>query len=146
MDCTSRIISNGRAGNKSATVTFASTSGSVCVTESNICGTSSAYCLAVTVTTCYVPGTITFSYTELYRSLDCALGVTSLTVACYGAQGGSGGNATLYNPCGLGGEIQSTLTVVPASTLNVYVGGAGGNENSYRWRNSRLEWRRNRRK
>ncbi len=55
-------------------------------------------------------------------------GVTSLTVKLWGAGGGGGGGGT-NQPGGAGGGggfIQSTISVTPGETLNMYVGGGGG--------------------
>lgn len=69
----------------------------------------------------------TFNYTGGVQTYTVPVGVTSITVDAYGAQGGN--NA--LSAGGLGGYIKSTLTVTPGSVLNIYVGGAGiqGNSN-----------------
>ncbi len=64
-------------------------------------------------------GIQTFSYTGGTQSFTVPIGVTSITVDAYGAQGGSGG--------GLGGRVQATLVVTPGQALQVRVGGQGGN-------------------
>lgn len=55
-------------------------------------------------------------------------GVTSLTIECYGAQGGSGATGGIGAPGGAGGlgaYATGTLAVSPGDILNVFVGGAG---------------------
>jgi len=72
--------------------------------------------------------TLTFNYTGSQQTWIVPGGVTSVTIDLAGSQGGSGGNGTLWNPGGLGGRVQGTLTVVPGNVLYINVGGAGGNE------------------
>ena len=79
-------------------------------------------------TTYYAQGrteetTVTFNYTGSPQTFIVPDGVTSIEVDASGARGGThyfGGTA-------LGGRVQSTLQVSPGQTLNIYVGGAGGN-------------------
>ena len=107
-------ITSGQ-GTTAITVSFGSTSGNVCVTASNDCGTSSASCTAVTVTAC-PPGSQVFAYTGAVQTFTVPACVTSITVTALGAQGG--GTAG-----GLGGRAIATIVVTPGETLNVYVGG-----------------------
>jgi len=114
-------------GTTSITVTFGATSGDVCVTASNTCGTSASSCLAVTVTGCYVPGSLVFSYTGGQQTWTVPCGVTSITVDVKGAAGGTvvGGSGTSIG--GQGGRIQGTIAVTPGNTIYVNVGEMGGN-------------------
>src|ERR1035437_9117659 len=62
----------------------------------------------------------TFSYTGGSQSFVVPTGVTSLTVECWGAQGGAG-----ISTAGLGGYLKSTQTVTPGETLDIEVGRSG---------------------
>jgi hypothetical protein len=64
-------------------------------------------------------GTVTFNYTGAVQTWTVPTGVTSITVDAYGAQGGSYASFT----GGLGGRVQTTLTVTPGSVLRIVVGG-----------------------
>lgn len=61
----------------------------------------------------------TFSFTGSVQSYTVPVGVTSLDIECWGAQG-AGGNG------GLGGYVKGTMTVTPGQVLNIYVGGQNG--------------------
>jgi hypothetical protein len=67
----------------------------------------------------------TFNYTGSVQTYTVPVGVTSITVDVYGAQGGFGYNVPAVTP-GLGGRVQATLAVTPNEVLNIYVGGQGG--------------------
>ncbi len=71
-------------------------------------------------------GVFTFNYTGGAQTWLVPGGVTSITVDLAGAQGGNGQTGTGGN----GGRLQSTLSVTSGQTLNIYVGGAGGNSNN----------------
>ncbi len=60
-------------------------------------------------------------------------GVTEITVKAWGAGGGGGGAGSSGNggSGGGGGYAQSTLSVTPGETLNIYVGGGGGGGTVY---------------
>ena len=65
----------------------------------------------------------TFTYTGAVQNWTVPVGVTSIQVECYGAQGGeSQGGTGLY---GKGGMAAATVPVTPGSTVYVYVGGKG---------------------
>lgn len=66
----------------------------------------------------------TFNYTGSVQTYVVPAGITSITIECYGAQGGHGGPSTT-GLGGLGGYAVGELTVTPGQTLNVYVGGQG---------------------
>ena len=72
-------------------------------------------------------GTRTFFYTGAVQTYSVPAGVTLITVTAAGAQGGQSGIATNISSHvpGYGGEIMSTVSVTPLTTLYVYVGGAG---------------------
>jgi hypothetical protein len=53
------------------------------------------------------------------------VGVTSITVDVYGAQGGLGYNVPNVG-AGQGGRVQATVAVTPGEVLNIFVGGQGG--------------------
>ena len=67
-----------------------------------------------------------------YYTWTCPVGVTSVTVSCYGG-GGAGTRAAGNNqPAGGGGGgafAQSTITVVPGQVYNIYVGSGGASGN-----------------
>jgi len=65
--------------------------------------------------------TATFSYTGTYQTFTVPTDVTTLTIAAYGAQGGS----TEYSTGGYGGQMSSTIKVTSGQTLYVYIGGQG---------------------
>ncbi len=69
-------------------------------------------------------GTVPFEFTGGEQMWVVPNGVTSVDVDARGAQGG-GGN-TPADAGGLGGRVQTTLTVTPGETLYIYVGGKGG--------------------
>ena len=65
--------------------------------------------------------TCSFSFTGAAQSFTVPLGVNSITVAAFGAQGGGSGGAA-----GLGGEAQAVFAVSPGAAVEVLVGGQGG--------------------
>jgi hypothetical protein len=68
------------------------------------------------------PFTQTFNFTGAPQTFVVPVGVTSLTVDVFGAQGGSNG--------GGGGRVQATIAVIPGETLAIYVGGQGANSST----------------
>ncbi|GAA4355356.1 hypothetical protein GCM10023185_18110 [Hymenobacter saemangeumensis] len=70
----------------------------------------------------YQGPTVTFNFTGGVQTYTVPAGVTQLSVAARGAQGGSNGGG-YYG--GSGALVQATLTVTPGETLSLYVGGAG---------------------
>ena len=70
----------------------------------------------------------TFDYTGAVQTFVVPAGVTEVVVDCIAASGGDsdgpGGTGAPHEP-GLGGRVETTLTVTPGSTLNIYVGGVG---------------------
>ncbi|NCY26838.1 MAG: hypothetical protein EBX37_19015, partial [Alphaproteobacteria bacterium] len=87
-----------------------------------------------------ISGTNTFNFTGSVQTWTVPSGVTSITVD---ARGASGGNITNYGNAGRGGRLQTTLSVTPGQTLNIYVGGTtttitggyngGGNASNATW-------------
>lgn len=77
-----------------------------------------AYVAAATVTT--------LAYTGSSQNYVVPAGVTSVTVDVIGAAGGTGPVSHGATAGGKGLRVQTTLTVTPAETLTVSVGGAGG--------------------
>lgn len=67
--------------------------------------------------------TVTYNFSGGVQTFTIPLGVTSLNITMAGASGAtptpSGGNG------GEGGVVQGTLSVIPGTILNLYVGGAG---------------------
>ncbi|MBK9190431.1 MAG: T9SS type A sorting domain-containing protein [Crocinitomicaceae bacterium] len=72
--------------------------------------------------------TTVFNYTGAMQTYVVPAGVTEISVDVIAAGGGlsMGSGGGTQNP-GNGGRIQADLTVVPGTTLNIYVGGAGTN-------------------
>lgn len=68
-------------------------------------------------------GTTTLVFTGSVQTIIVPPGVTQLTVAAAGAQGGTNGQGVLG---GLGGSAAGILTVTPGDVLNIYVGGSNG--------------------
>ena len=66
--------------------------------------------------------TTTFAYTGAVQDFVVPAGITSVDIECWGAQGTSGG----FHIGGKGGYAKATVTVTPAETLKVYVGGSAG--------------------
>ena len=71
-------------------------------------------------------GTATFNYTGAMQTFTVPAGVTSLVVDAKGGKGGNGSTGTGGN----GARVQTTISVSGGSTLNIFVGGAGGNLNN----------------
>ena len=66
-----------------------------------------------------------FNYTGSYQAFKVPVGVTSITVTAYGAQGGTCTIGCGSRNGGLGGSIQAVVSVTPGQVLFVYVGGMG---------------------
>ncbi len=84
----------------------------------------SASALAVLPSNCSQSGqtvTCTYAYTGAEQTLAVPLGVTSVNIAAVGAPGGS-----YLAPPSAGGTASAHVSVLPASTLYVEVGGVGG--------------------
>jgi len=69
--------------------------------------------------------TTTFNYTGAMQTYVVPVGITELSIDMYGAKGGDGGLGTKIG--GFGGRVQTTITVIPGQTLNIFVGGLGQN-------------------
>ena len=114
------------------TVSFGNNpAGSITVSATNICGTSSQSTLVLTQS--FVCSPYTYTYTGNEQTFTVPAGITSVTIAAYGAQGsGQYGNGAL------GGMATGTITATPGQLLYVFVGGqngyngggAGGNGNT----------------
>jgi len=93
------------------------------VTDQIGCSDSSTQ--SITVTNCPAPGQnqVTFNYTGGQQSWTVpATCVNSVTLECWGAQGGSSNSTG-----GAGGYAKGNLAVTPGQVLYLYVGGQGGN-------------------
>jgi PKD repeat protein len=107
-------------------VTYSSTgvnSVKLVVTDLNGCTDSSTQ--SITVTNCPAPGQnqVAFNYTGGQQSWTVpATCVSSVTLECWGAQGGSS-----ISTGGAGGYAKGDLAVTPGQVLYLYVGGQGGN-------------------
>jgi hypothetical protein len=74
------------------------------------------------------PVTQNFNFTGGMQTFTVPAGVTSINIAAFGAQGGSGalgGNSVLGGTGGLGASASGTLAVTPGQVLNIFVGGSG---------------------
>ena len=74
----------------------------------------------------YDLGSVDFAYTGAMQTYTVPAGAVAIEVDMFGAAGGAGGAATA-GAAGLGGRVRGFLPVTPGETLNIYVGGAGGN-------------------
>ncbi len=70
----------------------------------------------------YQNPTVTFNYTGNVQPYIVPQNVFAITVDATGAAGGN----TFFGAGGKGGRVQTTLTVTPGETLNIYVGRSGG--------------------
>jgi hypothetical protein len=68
----------------------------------------------------------TITYTGAAQSWTVPEGVTQATFDVYGAQGGSSSSSLGVRAGGLGGKASATIGVTPGDTLQVNVGGRGG--------------------
>ncbi len=106
-------------------------------TNGNLVGTSitgAPFTVTPTTTTTYyaqsqlVDYQQIFNYTGSLQTFTVPAGVTELQIDAYGAQGG---NTYSTNGPGLGGQVQTTLSVTPGQVLNIYVGGVGQSYSGY---------------
>ena len=114
----------GRSGNGIAVITFLYTA-SISQTANILCNGSSTGALLATVNGgSDVAATTTFNYTGAMQTFTVPVGITSITLEAWGAQGGiaTTGNG---NVGGLGGYSKGNLVVTPGQILNIYVGGKG---------------------
>jgi hypothetical protein len=73
------------------------------------------------------PTTQQFDFTGAAQQFTVPANVCQITVDAHGAQGGAGGpNDAPEGDGALGGRATTALSVTPGETLQVYVGGAGG--------------------
>jgi hypothetical protein len=93
----------------SITVNWGTTSGNICVTATNGCGTSAASCKAITVFATPSGNNQAFSYTGVVQTFTIPPGITSILVIANGAAGGSN------NKSGTGGNIVGNVTVTAAT-------------------------------
>jgi hypothetical protein len=72
-------------------------------------------------------GSATFSFTGAVQSFTVPEGVTAITIDAFGAEGGDGvANNFGFGNGGLGGRAKADVAVTPGETLDVIVGGHGG--------------------
>jgi hypothetical protein len=79
-------------------------------------------------TAMFAQSTDSLNYTGGMQTWTVPCGVTSITVTCYGAEGGDGAQGDNTSTGGLGGfgsMSSGVLAVTPGDVLNIYVGGAG---------------------
>jgi hypothetical protein len=79
-----------------------------------------------TVPTVVANPAVSFAYTGAVQVYTVPLGVTSLLVDAYGAQGGGSQPRSTTVAGANGARVQATLAVTPGQRLFIYVGGAGG--------------------
>ncbi len=119
-------------GTTSVTITFSGTAATmnICVTASNVCGTSAPSCLSVTSTTC-AHGTVpTFTYSNSVQTWTIPACVTQITITAVGGAGGYGQYTATPVAGGNGATIIGVVTVTGGHTLNIVTGGVGGGDNS----------------
>jgi hypothetical protein len=104
----------------------------VSLTASDALGCASTFTDSVVVSNCAPSSSQTFSYTGGMQQFVVPACVTQLSVTLNGAQGGDASgtvsgwaNGTVNVAGGLGGRVQTTLTVTPGDTLRIYIGGSG---------------------
>lgn len=120
-------LSSTTVANPSATIT--STTGySLTVTDSIGCTATDS--LTLTPGGVAVPGSQTFAFNGALQSFTVPACVDSLTIECWGAQGGA---VTTFAPQpqgGLGARMRGKFPVTPGQVLNVIVGGRGASDPS----------------
>lgn len=88
--------------------------------DNGSCGAVVTYTTpTVTSYTCTGANQDTFNYTGAVQSFVVPVGVTSVNIQTWGAQGGS----NWVNNTNLGGYVAADVAVTPGSTLYIYVGG-----------------------
>ncbi len=112
------------SGTDSITVNFGSTSGNICVSADNSCGSSTPECLSVTLGTTPT-GSASFSNTSTGRtgtiqSWTVPSCVYSIDIEAWGAQGG-----TASGTGGRGARMKGTFDVEPGQVLKIIVGQQG---------------------
>jgi len=84
--------------------------------------------LSILFSSALIAQTTVFNYTGAMQTYVVPVGVTQISVDVIAAGGGlSMGSGGGTQAAGNGGRVQADLTVVPGTTLNIYVGGAGTN-------------------
>src|SRR6516164_2343304 len=73
------------------------------------------------------PTTVNFSFTGAAQAWVVPAGVTSARFDVYGAAGGDNSIDGCSDLGGLGGHVTATLAVTPGQSINIVVGGHGGN-------------------
>ncbi len=95
------------------------------ITLNNIpgtCGAVATYVPPLGTNVCGPPTAVVYNYTGAVQTFTVPAGVTSLTINAIGARGGASYNGGVP---GYGGQVQTTLTVIPGQVLNIYVGNVG---------------------
>ena len=121
---TNATIISGQ-GTTSITIAFSGTSGTmnVCVYAiSGFCNSATS-CISVTSLNC-LHGTIPFVVAGA-TTWSVPACISQITVTLNGASGGGSGDGLSFG--GNGGTVVAVVNVVGGSTINVYVGGVGGN-------------------
>ena len=77
--------------------------------------------------------TTTFDYTGAMQTYVVPAGVTELAIDCIGASGGTSNYGLPDFVPGDGGRVETTLTVTPGETLNIFVGGEGTDASTGVW-------------
>lgn len=88
--------------------------------DSGLCGTNVMYTTPTVVSnTCAGIDSDTFSFTGAMQTWVVPVGITSVTIQTWGAQGG----ANWINNNNFGGYVSADIAVTPGSTLYIFVGG-----------------------
>ena len=114
------VITSGQ-GTDSVVVNFGTSSGNICVTDTNICGYGVTECMAINISnSCPAHGSASFIYagSQSYTIPAC---VSNITLDVYGAQGGSA-TPPQTDTGGFGGYAHGTINVTPGSTIYINVG------------------------
>ena len=92
------------------------------------CGAIATFVPPLGTNVCGPPTALVYNYTGGVQTFTVPAGVLSLTINALGARGGASYNGGV---AGYGGQVQTTLTVIPGQVLNIYVGNVGtvGNTN-----------------
>jgi hypothetical protein len=128
--CAGSTTSLNATASSSSISWFTLPSGGVSIGSS---ATGSNFAISPTVTTTYYAesfviavGSTTLNYTGAMQTYTVPLGITSLTLEAYGAQGANSIDKLITNAVGgLGGYTKASMAVTPGQVLYVYVGGAG---------------------
>lgn len=114
-------IANGSAYDVTVLTTPAGETCSVTGSSGTVAG-ADVTSVQVSCMSCYVAGSMVFSYTGAEQSWTVPCGVTSVSFTVYGAAGADNEHGNVAG--GLGGSATGTLAVTQGQVLEIFVGGA----------------------